>query len=143
MISTGQACFRFLVPTALAKSDSIVEPLLSDIGIINATFFVGDDRRIVVYPCRGGNLLNVAAIVPESAIPESAWAAGTTIAELLSCFSEFGAGPKQLCSMAQELKLWRFQTRDPPKTFIKGRLALIGDAAHPTLPREYYHHLKK
>lgn len=36
-----------------------------------------------------------------------------------------------------EIKLWRLLDRPALKTWISGKACLLGDAAHPFLPREF------
>jgi 2-polyprenyl-6-methoxyphenol hydroxylase-like FAD-dependent oxidoreductase len=37
---------------------------------------------------------------------------------------------------AEDLKLWKLLFRSPIPSWTKGKAVLIGDAAHPMLPRE-------
>ena len=39
-------------------------------------------------------------------------------------------------SQAEDLKLWKLLFRSPLDTWFRGKAVLIGDAAHPMLPRE-------
>ena len=41
---------------------------------------------------------------------------------------------KLLANADEDLKVWQLYDMKPLSTFAKGRLALIGDAAHPYLP---------
>lgn len=41
-----------------------------------------------------------------------------------------------MCRLAEDVKLWSLASRNPAPTFVKGKLALIGDAAHPMLPHQ-------
>lgn len=41
------------------------------------------------------------------------------------------------CSAAPGCNLWQLREQDPLPTWTKGRVILIGDAAHAMLPREY------
>jgi salicylate hydroxylase len=76
---------------------------------------------------------------PETAgedIGESSWLNSGNQKDLMTEMEGFSAELRELCGMAEDLKLWSLASRDPPDSFNKGKLALIGDAAHPTLPRK-------
>lgn len=59
---SGKSAYRFLVPTKTLAADPDVpkEPLQN--GFL--TLWVGDDKRIVMYPCDDGTTMNLAAIHP-------------------------------------------------------------------------------
>lgn len=42
----------------------------------------------------------------------------------------------------EDVKLWKLLSRSPLSSWIKGNVAVIGDAAHPMLPRESFRVLK-
>ncbi|KAI1816092.1 FAD/NAD(P)-binding domain-containing protein [Poronia punctata] len=138
-VNTGQKVFRFLVPTETAESAPSVKNLLNKFGLNATTTLVADKARVVIYPCRGGRLLNCGVIIQSSAADdlsarESSWLSGGSLTELLGHLQEFDPAVQTLCGMAEDVKVWSLVTRDPPPTFVKGKLVLIGDAAHPTLP---------
>jgi len=56
---------------------------------------------------------------------------------LLRVFDEFSPAMKTLLAMADpdDIKLWRLLDRKALGTWINGKSCLIGDAAHPFLPR--------
>ncbi|KAF2993830.1 hypothetical protein E8E13_002324 [Curvularia kusanoi] len=64
-ISTGQMCYRFLVPVEKAEREPEIGNLLGKLGLQSANVFSSEERRLVMYPCRSGELLNIAGIVPE------------------------------------------------------------------------------
>ncbi|KAJ5240518.1 uncharacterized protein N7469_002109 [Penicillium citrinum] len=136
--STGQNCFRFLVPLSKAKANPLTAALLSKTGLDGVHAFSGPDRRLVVYPCRSGDLLNIVAIHPagNDEVKEASWLESGSQNQLLETYSSFGPELQELCRMAEDLKLWSLASRSPPRTFVKGKLALVGDAAHPTLPHQ-------
>lgn len=136
--STGQNCFRFLVPLAKAQTNPLTAALLCKTGLDGVHAFSGPDRRLVIYPCRNGNLLNIVAIHPAGSdkAKEASWLESADLEQLLQTYSSFGPELRELCGMAEDLKLWSLVSRSPPRTFIKGKMALVGDAAHPTLPRK-------
>ncbi|KAK1149697.1 hypothetical protein N8T08_005250 [Aspergillus melleus] len=98
------------------------------------------DRRLVVYPCRQGQLLNCAGIYPpgleEDAGTDASWHNAGSVNQLIYTFRGFGEDLLEMCKMAEDVKLWSLASRDPAPTFVKGKLALIGDAAHPMLPHQ-------
>jgi len=66
LFSSGKAAFRFLIPREVAESDPVTAPLVARRNTLILWF--GDDRRIVMYPCRNNELLNFVCIHPD---PES------------------------------------------------------------------------
>lgn len=111
--------------------------LLHKTGLDGVHAFVSPDRRLVIYPCRECDLLNVVAIHPAGSeeAKEASWLDSGNHDSLLETYSSFGPELQELCRMAEDLKLWSLASRSPPITFVQGKLALVGDAAHPTLPR--------
>ncbi|KAI1742202.1 FAD/NAD(P)-binding domain-containing protein [Xylaria scruposa] len=140
-ISTGQKVFRFLIPTEKAEKNPKVKKLLDTLGLNGLSAIGSTHKRLVIYPCRAGALLNCALITKATeaddlAGRESSWLNPGSVDSLMACVEEYDEGIQELCRMAEDLKLWSLMTRDPPPTFVKGRLALIGDAAHPMLPHQ-------
>ncbi|KAI3336709.1 FAD/NAD(P)-binding domain-containing protein [Xylariaceae sp. AK1471] len=139
-VSTGQKIFRFLVPVEKAETNPLVKRLLSKIGLNRTSAIAATaERRMIIYPCRSGTLLNCGVVVRASesddlAARESSWLSVGSLEDLMECLNGFDPAVQELCKMAEDLKLWSLITRDPPPTFVKGKLALIGDAAHPMLP---------
>ena len=56
--------------------------------------------------------------------------------DLMKEFEGFSLELRELCSLAEDVKLWSLASKDPPTIFHRGKLCLIGDAAHPMLPRK-------
>ncbi|KAL4972869.1 hypothetical protein BDW66DRAFT_143355 [Aspergillus desertorum] len=137
--STGQSCFRCLVPVSKLRLNPLTAPFLEKIGLDATHIFAGSDRRLVMYPCRGGTLLNVAAIHPSDAIARTDSTScldSGNLGDMLATYRDFCPELQEICRQAEDVKLWSLASRQPPPTFVKGRLALLGDAAHPTLPHQ-------
>lgn len=118
--------------------DPVTAGLLERTGLDGLHAFASEDRRLVIYPCRSGDLLNVVAIHPAepgSEAKQSSYLDGGDISDLLRVYAGFGPELLTMCEKAEDLKLWSLASRTPPTTFVRGKLALVGDAAHPTLPR--------
>ncbi|KAM6509530.1 hypothetical protein FALCPG4_017181 [Fusarium falciforme] len=138
--NTGQSCFRFLVPFDKVKAHPTVWPFFSTLDLSGQQVFVAHDRRLVIYLCRSGQILNVGGIHPTSdrvaSAGDSLYQAAGQMDHLLETYKDFGPVLIEFLKLAEDLKLWNLATRDPPLSFHKGRLALLGDAAHPTLPHQ-------
>lgn len=121
------------------QDNPLTASLLAKIGLDGVHAFASEDRRLVLYPCRRGTLLNVAGIHPATSgdtVKESSWLDSGSQEELFQTYESFGPGLREMCRIAEDVKLWSLASRVPPRTFVKGKLALVGDAAHPTLPRK-------
>ncbi|OGM44354.1 monooxygenase [Aspergillus bombycis] len=137
--STGQNCFRFLVSMEKIQANPLTATLMAKTGIDGVHVFAAHDRRTVVYPCRSGQLLNVAGIHPagkETNARDSSWLDGGKLSQLIETYQDFGEELQEMCRLAEDLKLWSLASRRPAPTFVRGKLALIGDAAHPMLPHQ-------
>ncbi|KAF2647736.1 FAD/NAD(P)-binding domain-containing protein [Lophiostoma macrostomum CBS 122681] len=136
--STGQNCFRFLVPIEKLRADPITNELIDRIGLKGLNAFTSPERRLVLYPCRGGTLINAVMYYPEEEgeTAESSWQNAGSQDKLMAQMESFSLELRKLCSMAEDLKDWSLASRDPPPVFYRGKVALIGDAAHPTLPHQ-------
>jgi salicylate hydroxylase len=104
------------------------------------TFLAGDETglwlgprgHVVHYPVAGGRLINVVAIekTPE---PVDGWADPGDGAELMARYGSAAPALRQLLSAAPQWLRWSLFDH-PASMMAKGRIALLGDAAHPVLP---------
>ncbi len=124
---TGHVAWRCLIPL-----DSLPEHLRERRSVVN----VADHRQLVHYPVRNMSLLNCVAIVGESDWSIESWTERGDVDELLGYFEHFGedcktvlrAIPRDACHR------WAIYDRDPISSWTTGRVALLGDAAHPMPP---------
>ncbi len=94
--------------------------------------WLGPQGHVVHYPIAGGRLINVVAI-ENSAAPVEGWAAPGRAEDLLARYAS--AAPALLKLLAQPAEWLRWSLFDhPAQRLAKGRIALLGDAAHPVLP---------
>jgi 2-polyprenyl-6-methoxyphenol hydroxylase-like FAD-dependent oxidoreductase len=89
----------------------------------------------VHYPVKGGNLVNIVAIVEDS-WNTPGWSEPAARADLLRRFSPRHWAPQALAVVgAPEAWLkWALYDRRPLLTWSQGPVALLGDAAHPMQP---------
>lgn len=94
--------------------------------------WLGSHGHVVHYPIAGGRLINVVAI-ERNATPVEGWAAPGNRDELLSLYASAAPALRTLLSHPQEWLRWSLFDHSAER-FSKGRIALLGDAAHPILP---------
>ena len=97
--------------------------------------WLGPNGHVLFYPLRGGELLNIfAGRVSESDWAEESWTAPSSVSELLESYAGWNDGMLAVFARAQETFKWGIYDRDPLEQWAKGRVALLGDAAHPMMP---------
>lgn len=66
------------------------------------------------------------------------WDQGGSKATLLNIYKDFDPSVHALLQMvdSDELKVWTLLDMKQMPCWVKGKLALLGDAAHPFLPRK-------
>jgi salicylate hydroxylase len=123
----GQIAFRCLIPREIAA------PFM---GAGNAVVSVGAGRIFNRYLIRGGDLVNVIGIARSERWRQEGWSTPATVAEFAAEFEGFHADVQGLiqCAPAKNLIKWGLFARPRAKHWVRGRVLLIGDAAHPMLP---------
>ncbi|GAA3749049.1 3-hydroxybenzoate 6-monooxygenase [Streptomyces tremellae] len=96
------------------------------------TLWAGPKWHFVHYPIAGGKFLNLAVTRDDGAREV---VAGTPAARehVLSEFPELGETARQLLELGTDWRRWVLCDRDPVGRWTDGRVALLGDAAHPML----------
>ncbi|KAK4497067.1 hypothetical protein PRZ48_011516 [Zasmidium cellare] len=131
----GKSCYRFLVGREVLKRDEETRGLVEEDGYFLDV--LANDRKFVAYPCRNNTEVNVAAFLPDEELGGSGddWEQQGNKTKMMNGFAGFYPAARKSLSYADEdLKVWQLVDMDQLKQWNKGRLALIGDAAHPFLP---------
>jgi len=97
-----------------------------------AAVWAGPDCHLVHYPLRGGEQYNVVVTFHSREQEEWSVRVGDR-AEVLSYFDGICAKARQLIDLPKDWKRWATADREPIGQWTYGRVALLGDAAHPTL----------
>jgi 3-hydroxybenzoate 6-monooxygenase len=95
--------------------------------------WLGPRAHLVHYPVRGGKELNLVAIL-EGGDEAQGWNEPADRSLLLSRFTGWSKDSKSLLEMATSFRRWSLYRLPRMRHWYKGRVALLGDAAHPTLP---------
>ena len=129
---TGHLAFRAMVTQA-----ELPKHLRSQV----VTAWLGRDFHVVHYPVCRGELLNVVAIVHGQLVGDpKLWdhsANAANAAELQGRLSAAGSDLQDLVRAIPAWRLWALCDRPPMQSaaeHAKGRIALLGDAAHPMRP---------
>jgi 2-polyprenyl-6-methoxyphenol hydroxylase-like FAD-dependent oxidoreductase len=94
--------------------------------------WAGPKCHLVHYPLRGGELYNLVAVFHSNRYEEG-WNSFGDPAELHERFEDTCADVKLMLSKIAEWRMWVLCDREPIKMWSKGRVTLLGDAAHPML----------
>ncbi|KAI9732767.1 MAG: hypothetical protein M1834_003705 [Cirrosporium novae-zelandiae] len=135
--SSGKNAFRFLISRQTALDDPQTRKFAEKDGEL--AIWYAEDRRIVKYPCKDNELLNFVCIHPDTETEASGdWSGSTHKEKLVEVFKNFDPAVVALISKAdpETLKLWNLMDMKELPTWVNGRLAVIGDAAHPFLPHQ-------
>lgn len=102
------------------------------------TAWLGPHMHVVQYPVRGGEFLNIVAFI-EGKAPESidTWDHGANASDLAAGLAGMSAPLQDLMQAVAHWRLWVMSDRPPMQgahQHAVGRVALLGDAAHPMRP---------
>jgi salicylate hydroxylase len=96
--------------------------------------WMGDGKHFMVFPVRGGQLLNYVGFVPTRSETAESWSAVGDRDELAASFAGWDSRVVELLGKVESCFWWGLYDRKPLPTWTSGRLVLLGDAAHPMLP---------
>lgn len=103
-----------------------------------AEVHMGPGRHLVSYPMRGGQLRNIVAVEERTRWVEEGWALRDDPMEMRLAFEGFCPRVQGWLEKIEDVHLWGL-FRHPvaavwQRQLPKGAVAILGDAAHPTLP---------
>ncbi len=118
---TGQVAWRALIPAPPGVA-------------AEARVFMAPRRHLVAYPLRGGALINLVAVQERGLWAEEGWHHRVDPATLRTAFADFGAEAQAMLSQVDRVYLWGLFRHPVAANWRGDGVALLGDAAHPTLP---------
>ncbi len=122
---TGCVAWRGLVP---------MHRLPQHLARNTATSWLGPAGHVLHYPVRRGELMNFIAFVERTDWRVESWTVAGTIAELANDFRGWHSDVHEIIRNIDIPYKWALWVRPPMERWSVGRVTLLGDACHPTLP---------
>ncbi len=129
---TGQLGWRALLPMELVpkgvgpgRNISLREDFVG---------FLGPKGHVIMYPIRGGSVLNFFAGYFLDEWAEESWTVPSSPAEMVAAFAGWDEQLLEMMSKVEHCHKWGLCDRDPLPRWSEGRVTLLGDAAHPMMP---------
>jgi salicylate hydroxylase len=96
--------------------------------------WMGVGGHVVTYPLRRGELLNFVGVVERDDWRIESWTEPGSHDECLRDLANWHEDVKTIIRNIDTPYKWALLGRDPLDHYVRGRVCLMGDAAHPTLP---------
>lgn len=122
---TGCMAWRGLIPA---------EGIRGAIDLEGGSMWLGPTAHIVTYPVRQGALLNFIGMVDRDDWHSESWTEAGTTEE---CLRDFEGWHPHVLQMVRNIAVpykWALRVRAPLPQWTVGRVTLLGDACHSTLP---------
>ena len=120
---SGHTTYRSVIPT---------EHMPEDLRWNAATLWAGPKCHIVHYPLSGWKVFNLVVTYHNDA-PEPVAGKPVPIEEVRRGFTHVCQRAQSIISHGKDWRMWVLCDREPTERWIAGRVALLGDAAHPML----------
>jgi len=101
---------------------------------VSAYIDMGPSLSFVYYYVSGGRKLNWLATAPTNGLTRESWSQTASKEEILSAFKGWYDRPARVIEKTKQTFVTAMYDRNPLDSWVNGRIALMGDAAHAMLP---------
>ena len=122
---TGAVAWRGLVP---------MEKLPPHLRQMQGVNWLGPHGHVLHYPVRRGEIMNFISFVERDDWQVESWVTQGTRDELANDFRGWHADVHEIIGRIETPYKWAMMVRGPMPRWSQGRVTLLGDACHPTLP---------
>ena len=96
--------------------------------------WAGPSKHFLIFPVRHGTMINYVGFMPADEEMKESWSAPGDPAVLRREFEGWDPRIGEVLKQVDKTFRWALYDREPLPGWTKGRLTLLGDAAHPMLP---------
>ncbi|PYI11283.1 salicylate hydroxylase [Aspergillus sclerotiicarbonarius CBS 121057] len=132
-IPTGDAAYRIMLPRSALEHDPELKTLVDE---PQATRWLGPGRHVIAYPVRNHEMYNVVLLHPDNHSVEESWTTKGSKQAMIDNYKGWDRRVTKLIGMVpdDDVLEWKLCLHAPLRTWVRGSVALIGDACHPMLP---------
>ncbi|VTU25278.1 FAD-dependent monooxygenase [Variovorax sp. RA8] len=124
---TGIVAYRAVVPAERVAS-------LPNLGAFTKWWGPNPQSQIVTFPLNRGKDIFIFATTPQDSWQLESWTAPGSVDELREQYVAYHPEARALLEACDTVLKTALYERDPMPAWAAGRMALLGDAAHPMLP---------
>ena len=140
-VRTGLSAYRLMVPNTVLEEKEPefcekIHPRESYTSMVMA-----HNCRLIMGPARNGEVYSIVGLVPDEQMSEDSdskqsWVSRGDLDKMLDTYKDFPDWAKAPFRHSKDIGLWQLRDLDPLRTWYRGRVILIGDAAHAMLPTQ-------
>lgn len=131
-VATGDAAYRITLGRDAMQQDPELRQLIDK---PQATRWIGPSRHVIAYPVRNHELYNIVLLHPDQFGVEESWTTKGSKQAIVDNYAGWDSKVRKLIDLVNddEISEWKLCLYHPLRAWIRGSVALLGDACHPML----------